>query len=129
MDRDNQQSLTVKEQKFVFYWSSIGNGTEAVKRAGYKVANDNVAANLAWRLLRKAKIKISVVGKLNLVGLTDEARYCKLKEIIDTGNHSVAIKALELMWKIDGTIGNTRKLIGEEDRDVLSGLIHIHEST
>ena len=68
LSSQDKKDLTLKEQKFVQHWLDLGNGTEAVRLAGYDVANDNVAANLAWRLLRKAKIQMTVKDELAALG-------------------------------------------------------------
>ena len=99
------EELTVKEQKFIKYWTETGNGTEAVKRAGYQVINDNVAANLAWRLLRKAKIVETVADELAIVGITPEYRYLKLREILEKGSYPEVLKALRMLWELEGRIG------------------------
>jgi len=111
MEGQQNSSLTLKEKRFVSYWTELGNGTQAVKKAGYRVANDNVAANLAWRLLRKAKIKTSVSEKLNVFGITEEYRYERLKTILEGSNQSLVLRALELLWKIDGTTISASKYI------------------
>lgn len=104
-----EDKLTLKEQKFVTYWTESGNGTEAVKSAGYVVANDNVAANLAWRLLRKAKIQTTIRDELRIFGITPEYRYEKLKNVLNSKNPSLILRALELLWKIDGTMATVAK--------------------
>ena len=51
------QKLTSKEKKFCQYYVELGNGTEAVKKAGYTCKNDNSAGVRANQILRKCKIK------------------------------------------------------------------------
>lgn len=100
-----ERTLTIKEQKFVQYWLESGNGTESIKRAGYKPANDNVAANLAWRLLRKAKIQMTVREEMAVIGLTVEHRYKRLKEILDNADYRTSLEALKLCWELEGRLG------------------------
>lgn len=114
----SDNNLTLKEQKFVSYWTEFGNGTEAVKKAGYDVANDNVAANLAWRLLRKAKIQTTVRDELKVFGITSEYRYEKLKKVMESGNLRLVLRALELLWKIDGTMTTAAKPIDDNYRPI-----------
>jgi len=49
--------LTEKQKAFCDYYIETLNATEAYKRAGYVVKNDNVAAVSANRLLRNVKIQ------------------------------------------------------------------------
>ena len=100
----SKTELTVKEQKFIKYWLELGNGTEAVKRAGYKVANNNVAGVLAHRLLRKTKIQLTTKEEMSAMGLTPEYRYDKLMEIIEKANYKTVLSALKLAWEIDGSL-------------------------
>lgn len=125
----NENNLSLKEQKFVSYWTELGNGTEAVKKAGYEVANDNVAANLAWRLLRKAKIQTTVRDELKVFGITPEYRYEKLKKILEGGDDKLVLRALELLWKIDGTMITASKPVDDNYRPIpiLGGLMPSEE--
>lgn len=110
--------LTIKEQRFVTYWTELGNGTEAVKKAGYQVANDNVAANLAWRLLRKAKIQTTVRDELKVFGITPEYRYEKLRKVLESESAMLVLRALELLWKIDGTMTTAAKPVDDNYRPI-----------
>ena len=49
-----EYKLTVREQKFVAYYIECGNGTEAVKKAGFR---SNSPATYARKLLKKPKIQ------------------------------------------------------------------------
>lgn len=49
--------LTIKQEAFCLEYAASGNATDAYKKAGFKVQNDNVAAANAARLLRNAKVK------------------------------------------------------------------------
>ncbi len=53
--------LTGRQQRFIDeYCSNGGNGTRAVKDAGYRVNNDNSAAATASRLLRSVNIRAQI---------------------------------------------------------------------
>jgi phage terminase small subunit len=54
---EEDRPLTELQQRFVNEYLIDFNGTEAYKRAGYTVRNDNVAAVEAVRLLRNPKIR------------------------------------------------------------------------
>lgn len=57
MTNIKSQKLTSKEKKFCQYYVELGNGTEAIKKAGYTYKNDNSAGVRANQILRKNKIK------------------------------------------------------------------------
>lgn len=57
MVNTKSQKLTPKEKAFCQYYIECGNGTEAVKRAGYTCKNDAVAGAKACDLLKKSKIQ------------------------------------------------------------------------
>ena len=59
--------LTIKQRAFADYYIELGNATEAYKRAGYKVSNDNVAAANAIRLLRNDKVKAHIDERLKQI--------------------------------------------------------------
>ncbi|HPY89060.1 MAG TPA: terminase small subunit, partial [Spirochaetota bacterium] len=50
------KDLTNKEEKFIEYYIQTYNGTLAIKKAGYDVANDQVASVMAYENLRKPHI-------------------------------------------------------------------------
>lgn len=52
--------LTIKEKAFCKEYIKTGNGTQAIKKAGYTVKNANVAASKANVLLRKDKIQAEI---------------------------------------------------------------------
>ena len=51
-----KQALTARELKFVDSYVRTGNGTQAVRDAGYKCKDDNARGQHAWYLLKKPKI-------------------------------------------------------------------------
>lgn len=60
MANTKSQKLTPKEKKFCQYYVELGNGTQAVYKAGYQYKNDNTAGAAANQLLRKTKIKAEI---------------------------------------------------------------------
>ena len=52
-----EKPLTIKEKAFCAEYVKSGNGTEAVKKAGYKVTTDLSASATANRLLKKVMVK------------------------------------------------------------------------
>lgn len=53
-------NLTPKEKKFCQYYVELGNGTQAVYKAGYKCHSDNTAGARANELKRKQKIRAEI---------------------------------------------------------------------
>lgn len=99
-------NLTLKEQRFVKYWLEYGNGTKAVKKAGYRVSSDNAAGVLAFRLLRKTKIQMTTKEEMSAAGLTAQYRYSKLQEILEKADYRTVLQALKLSWELEGKLGD-----------------------
>lgn len=60
--------LNIRQERFCLEYAQSGNATEAYKKAGYKVKNDNAAAASASQLLSNPKIKsrlAEIVEELN----------------------------------------------------------------
>ena len=55
--KTKERPLTIKEKAFCAEYVKSGNGTEAIKKAGYNCKSDNTAASRANELLRKPKIR------------------------------------------------------------------------
>lgn len=51
------EKLSPKEKKFCHYYVELGNGKEAIYKAGYQCKNDNSATAKASQLLLKVKIR------------------------------------------------------------------------
>lgn len=52
--------LTRKQKDFCIYYVETGNATDSYRRAGYKVANTNVAGPSAYDLLKNPKIQAEI---------------------------------------------------------------------
>jgi len=73
--------LTLKQKAFVMhYLDTGGNATEAVKRAGYQVKDDHVAAEIGYENLRKPEIRQAVRALLEEYKLNPDALALKLHE-------------------------------------------------
>ena len=73
--------LTLKQKAFVMhYLDTGGNATEAVKRAGYQVKDDHVAAEIGYENLRKPEIHRAVQALLESYNLNADAMGLKLFE-------------------------------------------------
>lgn len=96
------RELTKKQRGFVKDYLDTGNGTLAVKE-NYKVANDNVAANIASMNLRKAKIQESIqnhaedaesmVYKLSQTSKQDFIKLNASKDILDRAGYGAIAKS------------------------------------
>ncbi len=77
--------LTIKQEAFCLEYAASGNATEAYKKAGFKVQNDNVAAANATRLLRNAKVKNRIKE------LMEEMRAPKIAEATEVLEYLTAV--------------------------------------
>lgn len=66
--------LTIKQEAFCLEYAASGNATDAYKKAGYRVKNDDVAKANASRLLTNANVK----NRIN--ELMEEMRAPKIAE-------------------------------------------------
>src|SRR5262245_57852848 len=62
-ERTADGGLTLKQQAFVNEYLIDGNATAAYRRAGYKAANDNVAAANAHALLKNHKVAAAIAER------------------------------------------------------------------
>lgn len=79
-------SLTVKEQKFIHAYIQSGNGSEAVRKAGYKI---NRPDQQAYELLRKPEIAAEIAkARKGLQEEFKEAARDAFKILVELMNHS-----------------------------------------
>ena len=64
--KKDTNKLTIKEKAFCRYYIELGNGTQAIYKAGYKYKNDNTAGNAANQLLKKPKIHREITRLENI---------------------------------------------------------------
>ena len=95
-----------------------GNGTEAYKKAGYKVKSDNAAAVGAAKLLRKAKIQQRIAelrSEMDSHKIMDAAERRELLTQFardeETGKAD-RLKAMDLLNKMDGVYINKTQISG-----------------
>lgn len=95
-----------------------GNGTEAYKKAGYKVKSDNAAAVGAAKLLRKAKIQQRIAElrrEMDSHKIMDAAERRELLTQFardeETGKAD-RLKAMDLLNKMDGVYINKTQISG-----------------
>jgi len=95
-----------------------GNGTEAYKKAGYKVKSDNAAAVGAAKLLRKAKVQQRIAelrSEMDSHKIMDAAERRELLTRFardeDTGKTD-RLRAMDLLNKMDGVYINKTQISG-----------------
>lgn len=95
-----------------------GNGTEAYKKAGYKVKSDNAAAVGAAKLLRKAKVQQRIAElrrEMDSHKIMDAAERRELLTQFardeDTGKTD-RLRAMDLLNKMDGVYINKTQISG-----------------
>ena len=95
-----------------------GNGTEAYKKAGYKVKSDNAAAVGAAKLLRKAKVQQCIAelrSEMDSHKIMDAAERRELLTRFardeDTGKTD-RLRAMDLLNKMDGVYINKTQISG-----------------
>lgn len=95
-----------------------GNGTEAYKKAGYKVKSDNAAAVGAAKLLRKAKVQQRIAelrSEMDSHKIMDAAERRELLTRFardeDTGKAD-RLRAMDLLNKMDGVYINKTQISG-----------------
>lgn len=95
-----------------------GNGTEAYKKAGYKVKSDNAAAVGAAKLLRNAKVQSRIAelrSEMDSHKIMDAAERRELLTRFardeETGKAD-RLKAMDLLNKMDGVYINKTQISG-----------------
>ena len=95
-----------------------GNGTEAYKKAGYKVKSDNAAAVGAAKLLRKAKVQQRIAELRREMDSRKIMDAAERRELLtrfardeDTGKTD-RLRAMDLLNKMDGVYINKTQISG-----------------
>lgn len=95
-----------------------GNGTEAYKKAGYKVKSDNAAAVGAAKLLRKAKVQQRIAELRSEMDSHKVMDAAERRELLtrfardeDTGKTD-RLRAMDLLNKMDGVYINKTQISG-----------------
>ena len=97
-----------------------GNGTEAYKKAGYKVKSDNAAAVGAAKLLRKAKVQKRIAelrSEMDSHKIMDAAERRELLTQFARDEETAKpdrLKAMDLLNKMDGVYINKTQVSGTD---------------
>jgi phage terminase small subunit len=108
--------LTPKQALFVEYYlgkypCEIGNGTQAVKLAGFKAGTDNVAGVIAFENLRKPKINEYIRELLDKQVLTSESVDTELAYCLRQNKElPTKIKAIQEYNKLTGRHAPTKSV-------------------
>ena len=125
------QNLTIKQRKFLRAYIELGNLTEAVIRAGYKVKDRDNASIIGWENLRKLRPHIASI--LEMRGIDD----VRLSKVMDDGleatkiemvkdaegnqkfgmvtDHFIRHKYMETALKVKGGFAPEKKVLTGED--------------
>ena len=97
-----------------------GNGTEAYKKAGYKVKSDNAAAVGAAKLLRKAKVQKRIAelrSEMDSHKIMDAVERRELLTQVARDEETAKpdrLKAMDLLNKMDGVYINKTQVSGTD---------------
>ncbi len=110
--------VTERQERFCIEFVRCGNATEAYKAAGYDTKSDNAAAAAGARMLRNVKVQEKIdelMRKANEGKIMDAAeRRIRLSEIAAESKPIVAIKAIDVLNKMDGVYINKTQLAGAD---------------
>lgn len=122
--KELSRPLTLKEQRFIKWYLELGNGAEAVRRAGYQLKSQNgsttklkeqeTASSIATENLRKPAIRQAIDKAIVKQNISPESILSRINNIADNSNADRdRLRALELL-------GKAYKLFTETDqsRDV-----------
>lgn len=95
------RTLTKKQRKFVNEYADTGNGSLAVREAGYEVSTDESARAIASQNLTKESIQ----GELRKLGFDANNAKRVISEILndETIEPKDRIKAAENVFKVEGS--------------------------
>ena len=108
------------QENFCVEFVRCGNGTEAYKKAGYKVKSDNAAAVGAAKLLRKAKVQKRIAelrSEMDSHKIMDAAERRELLTQFARDEETAKpdrLKAMDLLNKMDGVYINKTQVSGTD---------------
>jgi hypothetical protein len=128
--RQSRAQLSLKQQRFVKAYASLGNGTEAARQAGYKAGN--AVGQQAYENLKKPEIIAAVQQEVERIALeiTPDRVQRRLDEIgreaQAEGQFGPAVRAEELLGKSIGMwIDRSLTLTGELTGSHVSALLEL----
>jgi phage terminase small subunit len=133
MSRQKQAALSRKQQRFIEeYVANNGNGSAAVRAAGYSTSSSDVVRQQATENLAKPHIRSAIAGEIARLGkeITPDRVRRRLDEIShsseDAGQFGPAVRAEELLGKSIGMwIDQSIHLEGQLKGEHIQALIEI----
>lgn len=128
------RTLTKKQRKFVNEYADTGNGTLAVKEAGYAVKDDKSAGVIAWENLGKERIQ----EELKKLGFDSNNAKRVVGEILnkEDAEDRDRLKAAETVFKVTGDFApekhlnvNVETQVTPELKKLADGLLHRQKDT
>ena len=96
------QKLTDKQKNFAIALATGESKTKAAALA-YNVSTVDSARTIGKRLSADSDIQKTVAEILQGIGLTKTYRVNRLRELVDSIDQGVALRALEMTFKLDGS--------------------------
>ena len=112
------QGLTPKRQNFAIALASGKSKTEAAEIA-FDVSTAASARAIGKRLASNSDIQTGVSEILQLSGLTKTYRVNRLRQLVDSPDSSIALRAIEMTFKLDGSFSPEKHLHVEMNIDDL----------
>lgn len=109
MDTVERPKLRPKMKRFArAYVENGGNGTQAVKQAGYNVANDNVARSIGTENLTKPAIQ----AEIKALGFDADSAKSVVREIMADGSidPNARLRATDQVFKVVGAYAPEKTL-------------------
>lgn len=122
-----RKKLTLKQKLFCqYYLETLGNGTEAVIRAGYKVTSKEgqpdriLAKSIASENLTKPYIRKHIDKLLKAKGFNDDSvKLQHLSLISQSKNLPVKVRAIDLYYKVKGDYAPERFKVDQQVTQVV----------
>ena len=96
------EKLTKKQRKFALALAEGQSKTQAAALA-YDTTTIDSARTIGKRLSVDSDIKIAVAEILQRNGLTKQYRVNRLRELVDSLDSNVALRAIDMTFKLDGS--------------------------
>lgn len=95
------EGLTPKQKKFANRYLETGNGSEAIRKAGYELngTSPSLVTAMASENLAKPSIQGYIASQLTYKDLTPQLILNKLLESVESLNPAEKLKSLELLGK------------------------------
>ena len=103
------QGLTPKRQNFAIALAS-GKSSKEAAEISFDVSSAESARTIGKRLAINSDIQTAVSEILQLSGLTKTYRVNRLRELVDSPDNGIALRAIEMTFKLDGSFSPEKHL-------------------